>query len=149
MTLIDPSRSTAFRLGVFGLVPFVALAGAAAFGPEAWRAWSGAALLAYGATILSFLGGIHWGLALARPALSTQEVVMLLGIGVLPQLLGWVALLVPAPIGHGLCAASLIALLAADEAAMRAGLAPAWFMQLRWPLTCGAALAMVVGAFTA
>jgi hypothetical protein len=148
MTLSDPMRTIALRLGFLGLVPFAGLAAAVLGGGDDIRAVANPALLAYGATILSFLGGIHWGLALAHPALSTRDVVMLLGIGVLPQLAGWVALLLPAPFGHSLCAAGLLALLAADDKAMRAGFAPAWFLQLRLPLTCGAALAMVAGAFS-
>jgi hypothetical protein len=149
MTLPDPIRITAFRLGLLGLVPFAGLAVASLAGGDDLRVVANPALLAYGATILSFLGGIHWGLVLARPLLSPRETLVMLGVGVLPQLLGWVALIVPAPLGHMLCAGGLVLFLAADRAAVSRGLAPAWFMQLRWPLSCGAALAMLAGAVTA
>lgn len=43
------------------------------------------ALLAYGATILSFLGAVHWGRALARPGARDA---MVLAVGVLPSLVG-------------------------------------------------------------
>ena len=149
MTPSDPMRTTALRLGFLGLLPFAALAVASLFGGDAVRAMANPALLAYGATILSFLGGIHWGLALARPALAAREVALMLTVGVLPQLLGFAALLVPAPLGHALCAGGLALFLVADRVAAERGLAPAWFMHLRWPLSCAAALAMVVGALTA
>lgn len=149
MTPSDPTRSTALRLGFLGLVPFAGLAIASLAGGDDLRAVANPALLAYGATILSFLGGIHWGLVLARPALPVREVALMLAVGVLPQLLGFTALLVPVPLGHALCAGGLALFLVADRAAAKRGLAPAWFMHLRWPLSCAAALAMVVGALTA
>jgi hypothetical protein len=147
MTVSKGSLAFAWRLGLLGLLPFFALAVAAVAGPGASQAIASRALLAYGATILSFLGGIYWGLAIARPALSPREARLFLGIGVMPQLLGWVALMAPAPSGHFLTAAALLALLGADRAAVRSGIAPAWFTHLRWPLSCAAGIAMVVGAF--
>jgi hypothetical protein len=146
MTLPDPMRTAALRLGFLGLLPFASLAVASLAGGDDLRAIANPALLAYGATILSFLGGIHWGLVLARPFLAPRELYTMLGVGVIPQLLGWVALMVPALPGHVLCAGGLVLFLVADREAVRRGLAPAWFMQLRWPLSCGAAIAMLVGA---
>jgi len=145
----DPTRTSALRLGFLGLVPFAGLAAVAALGEVEPARVANSALLAYGATILSFLGGIHWGLALGRPALPQRDVLVMLGVGVLPQLLGWVALLVPTPLGHGLCALGLALFLVPDRAAVARGLAPVWFMHLRWPLSCAAAIAMTVGAVTA
>ena len=51
-------------LGYGGLIPFVALALAVWLLDPADRARSLSALLGYGATILSFLGAIHWGLVM-------------------------------------------------------------------------------------
>ena len=149
MPLPDPTRTIALRLGFLGLVPFAGLAAATLAGGDALRAVANPALLAYGATILSFLGGIHWGLALARPDLPARDVVVMLGVGVVPQLAGFAALLVPATAGHALCAGGLALFLVADRAAQKRGLAPVWFMQLRWPLSCAAAIAMMVGMTTA
>lgn len=149
MTLPDPTRTTALRLGFLGLVPFAGLAVVSLAGGDDLGAVANRALLAYGATILSFLGGIHWGLALARPDLPPREVIVMLGVGVVPQLLGFAALMVPVAAGHALCAGGLAVFLVADRAAQQRGLAPGWFMQLRWPLSCAAAIAMAVGALTA
>ena len=54
-------------LGVAGLIPFVACAiGALALrGDDAERVTL--ALIGYGAVILAFLGGVHWGFALPTP----------------------------------------------------------------------------------
>jgi hypothetical protein len=149
MTHSDPMRTIALRLGFLGLVPFAGLAAATLAGGDDLRAVANPALLAYGATILSFLGGIHWGLALARPDLPARDVVVMLGVGVVPQLAGFAALLVPPVAGHALCAGGLALFLVADRAAQKRGLAPGWFMQLRWPLSCAAAIAMMVGMTTA
>ena len=80
-------------LGYGGLVPFVACALASLALPEPeWRQVAGRVLLGYGAVILSFLGGVHWGLVLAgRPAKSGG----MLAVGVLPSLAGWATLLMP------------------------------------------------------
>lgn len=136
----------ASSLGYLGLVPFVALAVATVASPEAIRAPASFALLAYGATILSFLGGIHWGLAIASHTLSPRVRAFHMVFGVTPQLLGWVALLVPSPWGHVIGAASFLAFLAVDYMAVRSAIAPSWFMQLRWPLSCAAATALTVAS---
>ncbi len=49
------------RLGYGGLVPFVGLAAAVWLAPPGDWPLASMALLAYGATIASFLGAIHWG----------------------------------------------------------------------------------------
>lgn len=138
----------ALRLGYLGLVPFAGLAAATLVSGPELRGAASFALLAYGATILSFLGGLYWGMAMASPAATGRLLTVFLIIGVIPQLLGWAALLVPAGAGHLLTAGGLLGLLAADRAAVRAGIAPLWFMRLRAPLSCAAGLAMLAGAFS-
>ena len=50
--------------------------------------------LAYGAVILSFLGGIRWGAALRGIGASQRRFDF--AISVIPSLAGWAALLIPA-----------------------------------------------------
>ena len=80
-------------LGYGGLIPFVGCALAMLlFNEAAARELIGRVLLGYGAVILSFLGGVHWGLVLLqRPAAAMR----LLAVGVLPALVGWASLLLP------------------------------------------------------
>jgi hypothetical protein len=96
--------------------------------------------LGYGAVILSFMGGVHWGLgmAAARPSFLRY------GASVVPALLAWLALLLAGRPGFVLLAASFASLLAYDLGAVRAGEAPAWYPALRWPLTLVVCAALVL-----
>ena len=60
----DDLPAPAWLLGPAGLIPFAGLA------IGVWAGWPGAgpALAAYGATILTFLDTVPWGLALRAPA---------------------------------------------------------------------------------
>lgn len=136
------------RLGYLGLIPFVLLAAAAVFAPASLRVFASEALLAYGATILSFLGGIYWGLAIASPSAPSARLLLFLGVGVTPQLLGWAALLLPGQMGLILTSIGLLALLIADRAAVKYGMAPLWFLHLRWPLSTAAAVTLLLGGFS-
>ncbi len=99
-------------LGFGGLIPFVTLAGAVWLGPADGRAFVGTALLGYAAIIVSFLGAIHWGLAMQNPAQPAPLLVW----GVLPSLLGWGALLLGPGPGLALIAALLWVCFAVDRA---------------------------------
>lgn len=70
-----------------GVLPFVATWLVAAVRPD-WRAAAEAAFIAYGAVILSFLGGARWGRGLALRESPRRFVE-----AVLPSLVGFAALL--------------------------------------------------------
>ncbi|GAB4118969.1 MAG: hypothetical protein Fur0014_19940 [Rubrivivax sp.] len=136
----------ALALGWAGVLPFVGCAALALAGPEAWRALAAQALLAYGATIVSFLGGLHWGFAMRGPAEPAR-----LAWGVLPSLLAWPALLLPPAAGLALLTAALALCYAVDHRAYpRLGLAP--WLGLRRGLSavaiasCGAVALVGAGA---
>ena len=136
----------AIVLGIVGLVPFLGC-GLAALAPLAVDGGRGAfALVAYGATVLSFLGGVHWGFALADPSERADR--PRLGLGVAPPLLGWVALLlvpaVDANAGIGLLAFGFIATVVVEERARRAGLMPVGYMRLRYGLSAVVVLVLVL-----
>ncbi|MBP0049541.1 DUF3429 domain-containing protein [Marinobacterium sp. AK62] len=78
---------TAHWLGYAGLIPFVGLTLGMGLHPL-----TPVAFVTYSAVILSFLGGIHWGVALSRPEWSSA---VRLCLCMLPSLLGWLALLLP------------------------------------------------------
>jgi hypothetical protein len=56
--------STAFKLGLAGLIPFIVLAGLSFAKPASYKDVILLCLLAYAASISSFLGAIHWGLTM-------------------------------------------------------------------------------------
>jgi hypothetical protein len=138
-------------LGLLGLIPFVACAYLACAwrSPDEGRALI--ALIAYGAVILSFLGGVHWGFALAEPPDTLAGLAPLpatrdpahrprIALGVLPSLIGWIALLVavlaPAP-AIALCVliAGFLAANIGEHSAYRRGWMPSRYLWLRWFLT--------------
>lgn len=51
-------------------------------------------LLSYGAVILSFVGALHCGFAMAHPATAEQGVSGMYVWSIMPALVGWVALLI-------------------------------------------------------
>ncbi|MGC8468710.1 MAG: DUF3429 domain-containing protein [Acetobacteraceae bacterium] len=132
----------AVALGLAGVLPFIAC-GLAALDAGAGLAGAGfAALLGYGAVILSFLGGVHWGLVLQEPPpghpAGTRYDGRRLLLGTLPALAGWAALLVARSVsgelGLGLLIGGFLATLAAEARGRRLGLVPAGYMWLRWIL---------------
>jgi hypothetical protein len=116
---------------------------------EATRPWAAHALLAYGATILSFLGGIHWGLAISTAGgTGTDRLPTRLFLSVMPSLAGWVALLVAGKSGLLLLAIAIAAMLAVDLRATRLGDAPLWYPRLRIPLSGVVVASLLLGALT-
>jgi hypothetical protein len=132
----------ALPLGLGGLIPFLGLAIAALAGWEP----AGSALAAYGATILAFLGAVHWGLALRAPPEEQGAAVARLGLGVLPALVAWVALLLPLQAGLLLLASGILATAAVETLGARRGLVGLGYLRLRWLLSAGATAALLVGA---
>lgn len=113
-------------LGLAGLLPFLfCAAGATGGAPGPFLA----ALIAYGAVILAFLGGAHWGFALQSPDAPRRG--ERLTLGVVPSLIGWAALLLPAPAGLAVLIAGFAATLGAEIRWARLGLVPPPYMTLR------------------
>lgn len=125
-------------LGLAGLIPFWALALGMAFGPPALRPAFTTALLAYGATILSFLGGAHWGVAARDEARADW---LRLGWGVTPSLIAWAALLAGADLGLAILIVGLGAAFAVDRRLFAD--APG-YRKLRAVLTAGAVGALIL-----
>jgi hypothetical protein len=144
-------QRTATLLGNFGLLPFYALA-AVSWVPLGARAdrLIELAFVAYAAAILSFLGAVHWGFVLSTPGLDRNSSKLALRWGVIPSLLGWLALMMAlagAPLG-------LVAMvLAIDFALCRLmdarllvmyATPPAWYLPLRTRLTALVIVAVLI-----
>jgi hypothetical protein len=127
----------AAALGYAGAIPF--LAGATGV---ALALLPAGPLLAYGAVILAFMGGIHWGLGMPGALPDGRR----LGLSVVPALLGWAALLLGGRHGLLLLAVAFLGVLALDLAAARSGAAPAWYPSLRVPLTAVVVASLLLAA---
>ena len=130
------------RLGYAGLIPFVGLAGLMWLVSGDVHAFVAMALSAYAATIAAFLGGIHWGMALPLDAAARR---FHLVWGVIPSLVAWVALLMPAYAGLPLLALLLVVCYGVDR---RSWAQWGWadWLPLRARLTAVSVLSCLLGA---
>ncbi len=145
-----PSRIPAFAvlLGAAGLIPFVVLTfgaiGVNVVLGERMVRW----LIAYGAVILAFLGGVHWGFVLqpvpGAPAVNPRA---RLGFGVTPSLIGFVALVVTPWIGLGVLIAGFIFTTISEAEANRRALLPPGYMLLRYALTAVVVILLAIVMF--
>ncbi len=122
-------------LGLAGVIPF-AVCSASLAGLDFWpedRTWH--ALLAYGAVILSFLGAVHWGCAIAPGSDNETRLWSALGLSVVPALGAWCLLVFTPPPAAALALLMLAfgGQFAADRA--HAYLLPGWYLNLRRILT--------------
>ncbi|WP_370279298.1 DUF3429 domain-containing protein [Pontibacterium sp.] len=112
-------------LGYAGLIPFIALTAGVAI-PD--QPYSLPAFLAYSAVILSFLGGIHWGVLMQE---GNNNVTRALCICMLPSLAAWAALLLPDRWALLMLSVSYFAWWRHD----RAIITTVWYQKLRLQLT--------------
>ncbi|MEY2776164.1 MAG: hypothetical protein RLY30_262 [Pseudomonadota bacterium] len=143
-----PVLKTLRLLGYGGLIPFFALA-LLSLNMEAPQVQSVArqALLAYTVSILSFVGAVSWGIALAHPGLSDSQRHRLLVYSVVPSLLAWLAALLPDGAMRWVVFADLtIVLFVADRIFGRAMGWPADWLRLRLHLTLGVTAALLLAA---
>ena len=140
---VPPARPPALALwlGYAGLAPFVAGALTVWLAGEGAQAFALRALAAYGAVIVAFLGGIHWGIGFRGAATGPGLYVW----GVLPSLVAWVALLLPAAAGLALLGSMLLACHAVDRIVYPLHGLAHW-LPLRLRLSAVAAASCFVGA---
>lgn len=128
----------AIILGIAGILPFAAF-GIAAVGTTPDSALIAArGLVGYGAVILAFLGGVHWGFTLDEPELA-RFVRARLTLGVVPSLIGWAAILVslvaePA-ISLAILVAGFIATVVVEWRGHKLGLVSGGYMLMRWGIS--------------
>lgn len=135
---LDTVPRAAAVLGFAGVVPFAAAALGVWLLPDDYAATALFAQLAYGAAILSFLGGVHWGYALADAAggRGTEAAFSLrLGWSVLPALVAWASLLLAPVPALGVLLVAFAAHFTGDRIAAARGYLPPWYARLRKHLT--------------
>lgn len=126
-------QKTAWYLSLMGFLPFAILSFAMLYFGRAHPLFDVLtdAFRLYGAVILSFLGGIRWGLALNTLAVSPAT----LSISVVPAIAGWLAMFAPPVFSVGILLLAFCAQGAWDSTAFHSGKGPIWFARLRIVLT--------------
>jgi len=138
---------TALLLGAGGALPFIMLAMVPLLLPATLRDPAHLALCTYAAIILSFLGGVHWGLTLATAdARMTEHYRLRLVLSVMPSLLGWGALFLPAGWDLVTLAGAFAVMLLVDLGPGARSGAPAWYPRLRRPLSVAVVTALMMSA---
>jgi hypothetical protein len=137
----------ALALGLAGLLPFYLGAALPFLGEPLARGFGAKLFCLYAAVILSFLGGVRWGLAMTKKPPPVRT----LAWSVAPSLAGWsVALAVIGGVSSGVGAGGAFAVLFLlqylwDQNAPHDG-APPWYPRLRLILTLGVLLACLIVA---
>jgi hypothetical protein len=121
---------SALAPGILGLLPVISLTAFIFHQAPKIHDEALSALIAYGAVILSFLGGARWGLVISGA--SPVTFAFQLGIIVLPSLAGWVAVLIENPAGLIVLSVAFSLMLFTDYIISGA---PVWYLRLRVALS--------------
>lgn len=141
-------RMLAATLGMGGLIPFVVLAWLSVRDPATQSAYRHS-LLMYAASITSFVGAVHWGLAV-RSAGRAREHLLQLVWSVIPSLASWAVTASAGTSAAGLIwiAGVLVACLIVDLLFLRTRAIPGWYFALRSVLTSVASCSLVLASLS-
>jgi len=134
------NQKLVIRLGFLGLVPFVLLTLACWIVHPDWLGYFIKAQLYYGIVILSFLGGLHWGVTIMAGGNDHERTKKALIWGVIPTLIAWCSM-INMLFGFVVQVAGFIAAYLIDKRLYQSYGVPQWFIDLRLQLT-----RVVVGA---
>lgn len=130
------------RLGYAGLAPFVLLTALMWLVDRELLPFVSIALGGYAATIVSFLGGVHWGIGFMKGDAAPRFHFIW---GVIPALIAWLALMMPAYAALPLLGLVLVACYVVDSKTYPAAGLASW-LPMRLRLTVVATLSCVVSA---
>lgn len=136
------SDQTVSRLGYAGLSPFVLLTGLMWLVDSKLLPFVAIALGGYAATIVSFLGGVHWGIGFMKGSRAPRFHFIW---GVVPSLVAWLALMTPAYAALPLLGLVLLACYVVDSKTYPAAGLASW-LPMRLRLTLVATLSCLLGA---
>eukprot|EP00127_Corallochytrium_limacisporum_P001345 Clim_evm1s53 gene=Clim_evmTU1s53 len=142
-----------YVLGTSGLIPFVSLSVLSAGLPLSASEIALNGLVTYSASILSFMGAVHWGVALSKwgggtfGSLPTHRVQYCMSV--VPPLIAWASLMMPHTAALMTQSMTFGALLAFDQYTVSQGTLPNWYMNLRVPLTVVVIMCLLVSYSTA
>ncbi len=139
-----PIPKAPFWLGAGGLIPFVVITSAMWALPAPYTPPLLFWLSAYAAVMLSFAGGLHWGLSMLHPDMTEQDQSVFMAWSVVPALVGWISLLMPPKTSLILLIATFVIQYAADRQLAQRFRLPSWYLRLRAGLTAVAVLCLVL-----
>ena len=138
----DGIPKQALYLGFGGAIPFVSLALASGVVCTEYVNYVGLAQISYGACILTFLGGVHWGKELMLNGSSPD--MKTLTWSVMPSLFAWSAFSMPYHFGLYYLASGLVGAAVYD---LNDKTLPKWYRNLRVPLSILASTSMAVTGY--
>ncbi|NJR71716.1 MAG: DUF3429 domain-containing protein [Gammaproteobacteria bacterium] len=149
-----PTQRLAFLLAYLGLLPFIACTLVLLFGAsvqmDMYRPLALQALTTYAAVIVSFLGGIQWGVGVVTQEQQPQTARSLFLLSIVPSLLAWAMLFLPATIRASswrfFCLGFVWVI---DALLLLQKVIPAWFFKLRSIVTAVAIGALIVALIAA
>ncbi|MEN2494910.1 MAG: hypothetical protein TECD_00820 [Hyphomicrobiaceae bacterium hypho_1] len=130
----------ALTWGWAGIIPFVASSYASVFADEIWKQYSLQIITQYGAIILTFMGGVHWGILLNKLKTSSW----LYSTGIMPSLFAVVTILLPPLYAIPVLVIGLITVLICDLCFVNLKIMPIWYGRLRIQLTLVAVVCLLV-----
>ena len=136
------SKHVARVLGIAGLLPFLLMSLATWLVPLEMLPQIVRSQIGYGIAVLSFLGGIHWGGALATGTLSVAQTKKALAWGVLPSFIAFTALPVDTGFAFAVLTIGFAASYQIDKHLYQWYKMPEWMLRLRFKLTCITVLAL-------
>ena len=132
------ANRVAMVLGYAGLIPFVV--SVALLWHPTLRGLGIGSLFAYAAVILSFIGAVHWGVALGGGQAQPDSRYVL---SVLPALAAWCCVLLPQRYALPLLAAAFVGWWLWERTLPERSLPP-WYLQLRSHLTLVVVLSLAI-----
>ena len=138
------TQQTITRLGYAGLIPFVLLAALMWLVDAELLPFVAIALGGYAAAIVSFLGGVHWGIGFMKGEASPRFHFIW---GIVPSLIAWLALMMPAYAALPLLGLVVVACYVVDSKTYpSAGLASWLPMRLRLTVVATASCVLAAAA---
>ena len=139
---IPATQRFAWILGLAGLLPFLAHALFSWLSPPSELGGVLRSQAHYAASILTFLGALHWGVTLASPSIVDGAAVTRMLWSVIPSIFCWIVTLYPTDVSLPLLFVGLAVALVVDWLLYRAAPVPRWFLTLRTVLSAGALAAV-------
>jgi Protein of unknown function (DUF3429) len=143
------TQRLAFTLAYIGLLPFIGAALVLLFGTSLglgmYRPLALQAITTYAAVIVSFLGGIQWGIGVITQEQQPQTARSLFLLSIVPSLLAWAMLFLPATNSRIIVAIFLLGFVWIIDALLHLQkVIPTWFFKLRSIVSAVAVASLIV-----